>query len=411
MSESRAYELQEWPKQVYKYQFHPQEAAFHLSRAFSLFAKEAEQLRNAYSKLQEKWLGVNEELTKNITELNRLTTYFNHIVKNISQGILFIQLDSTLQFINESAQKYLQIKADEIVGKKIDTAFSSDALGFSIREALVFGLAPKIAYKTYKEKTLEISTLFVYEGPKSQHGLIVMVKDISDVEQLQLTIGRQERLSKLGELVATVAHEIRNPLGGIRGYASLLFRDLQNTPHLQEMAHFVIEGTKNLETLVTSVLEYTRPIQMQIRPIELGHFFRQLIKFVKIDPAFPDHVQMQLHIPFASLMVFIDPEALKSALLNLIFNAIQAMPSGGLVRISLLQRETSCQIEIADTGTGMDEEEVKRLFSPFYTTKQKGNGLGLARAQKIVQAHLGSIDVRSQLGRGSTFTLTLPLKR
>lgn len=177
------------------------------------------------------------------------------------------------------------------------------------------------------------------------------------------------------------------------------------------MAHFVIEGTKNLETLVTSVLQYARPVQMNIRPVELGHFFRNLLKFIKIDPAFPDEVQLQLHIPFASLMVFIDPDALKSALLNLIFNAVQAMPNGGLVRISLLQRESSYQIEIADSGIGMSEEELKRLFSPFYTTKQKGNGLGLVEVQKIIQAHLGSIDVRSQLGRGSTFTITLPLKR
>ncbi len=411
MSESRAYELQKWSKQVDKYQFHPKEAALHLSRAFSLFASEAKQLRNAYSKLQEKCLGVNEELTKYASELNRLTTYFNAIIKNISQGLLFIQLDGTLQLINEAAQKYLQLKAEDLLGKKIETVFTGDTLGFSIKEALIFGLAPKIVYKTYKERTLEISTQFLYEGPKSQHGLMLLLKDISEIEQLQRTLERNERLGKLGEMVATVAHEIRNPLGGMRGYASLLFRDLQNAPHLQEMAHFVIEGTKNLETLVTSVLQYARPIQMKIQPIELGHFFRQLVKFVKVDPAFPDQVQLQLHIPFTSLIAFIDPEAFKSALLNLIFNAIQAMPSGGLVCISLLQRESSCQIEVTDTGIGMDEEEIKRLFSPFYTTKQKGNGLGLVEVQKIVQAHLGSIDVRSQIGRGSAFTITLPLKR
>ncbi len=411
MSESRAYELLKWPKQVDKYQFHPKETALHLSRAFSLFASEAQQLRNAYSKLQEKCLGVNEELTKYTSELNRLTAYFNTIVKNISQGLLFIQLDGTLQLINEAAQKYLHLKAEEVLLKKIDSILPPDVFGFSMKEALAFGLAPKIVYKTYKERTLEISPSFLYEGVKSQHGLMILLKDISEIEQLQRTLERNERLGKLGEMVATVAHEIRNPLGGMRGYASLLFRDLQNAPHLQEMAHFVIEGTKNLETLVTTVLQYARPVQMKIQPVELGHFFRQLIKFVKVDPAFPDHVQLQLHIPFASLVAFIDPEAFKSALLNLIFNAIQAMPTGGLVRITLLQRETSCQIEISDTGIGMDEDEIKRLFSPFYTTKQKGNGLGLVEVQKIVQAHLGSIDVRSQPGRGSTFTITLPLKR
>ena len=120
---------------------------------------------------------------------------------------------------------------------------------------------------------------------------------------------------------------------------------------------------------------------------------------------------MALHIPDSPILAPIDPDALKSALLNLIFNAFQAMPLGGVLTISLLKMETSCQIAVSDTGIGMDEEQQARLFSPFYTTKQKGNGLGLVETGKIIQAHFGSIDVRSQPKQGTTFTLTLPLKR
>jgi signal transduction histidine kinase len=177
------------------------------------------------------------------------------------------------------------------------------------------------------------------------------------------------------------------------------------------MAKFVIEGTHNLETLVTTVLQYARPVHMHIQPVELGQFFRNLVKFIKVDPAFPENIKLHLHLPFRSLAISIDPEAIRSAVLNLIFNGFQAMPNGGSLTIALIKQEASCQIEITDTGVGMDEDALSRLFSPFYTTKQKGNGLGLVEVQKIIQAHLGSIQVRSSLKRGSTFTITLPLTR
>ena len=177
------------------------------------------------------------------------------------------------------------------------------------------------------------------------------------------------------------------------------------------MAGFIIEGTKSLEKMVSAVLHYSKPIQIQPQTLDLGAYLKQIGKFIKVDPAFPPQVKLAMHIPDAPLLAPFDPEALKSALLNLIFNAFQAMPLGGTLTISLLKMEANCQIAVTDTGVGMDEEQLKSLFSPFYTTKQKGNGLGLVETQKIIQAHFGAIDVRSQPGKGTSFTLTLPLKR
>lgn len=365
----------------------------------------------AYIRLQEKWENVNGEETKKIEELKKASHYANAACKHVSQGIIALQFDGTIYMFNESAQKLLQVKLEEVLHKKIDAVLPLDLFGFSIKEALSFGLAPKLVYKTYREKLLEVSPIFLNEGSKEKQGLIILLKDISEIQGLQLQADQNERMKKLGEMVTRVTHEIRNPLGGIRGYAALLSRDLKNMPHLHEMAEFVIEGTRHLETLVNTVLQYARPISMQIQPVELGEFLRRLVKFIKADPAFSDSVQIQLHVPFRACVLSIDPDAMKSALLNLLFNAMQAMNSGGLLTIALLQREHSCQIEISDTGIGMEEEELKRLFTPFYTTKQKGNGLGLVEVQKIVQAHMGSIDVRSTPARGSTFTITLPKTR
>jgi signal transduction histidine kinase len=177
------------------------------------------------------------------------------------------------------------------------------------------------------------------------------------------------------------------------------------------MAGLIIEGTRSLERIVSAILHYSKPIRIELQTLDIGAFLKQVGKFIKVDPAFPNRVKLSLHVPDAPLLVPFDPEALKSALLNLIFNAFQAMPHGGELILSLLKIESSCQIAIADTGLGIEEDQLNHLFSPFYTTKKGGNGLGLVETQKIIQAHNGTIDVRSQKGKGTTFTLRLPLKR
>jgi len=332
-------------------------------------------------------------------------------LQNISQGIVFIDLEGIITTLNDSAARLFNVSSQDILYQNFWSRFPDDFFGFSMREALRFGLAQRLIYKSIESKELEISTTFIFEGPKTYHGLIILLRDITEIQRLQRTSNRNDRMKELGEMAATVAHEIRNPLGGIRGYATLLYRDLADQKNLQEMAGFVIEGTKSLEALVSTILTYARPVQIQPQSLELGAFLKQLGQFVRVDPSFPAHTKIDIHIPQDAILAPADPEALKSCLLNLIYNAFQAMPQGGLLTIALIQLDSTCQIAVTDTGVGIDPKHLQQLFSPFFTTKQKGTGLGLVEAQKIAQAHGGQIDVRSQLGRGSTFTLTLPLKR
>lgn len=388
-------------------QLQQSQGADHLSRAFHGLTEEVNRLKEAHAKLQQRLDSVNQELATKNANIHRLMGYLNNILKHTSDAILFVDLQGVVTIFNESAQKLLKIKLESVHLKKFWEIFSDDFFGFSMREALNFGISHRLLYR----KEMEISTLFIYEGPKVYHGILLLLKDLSEKQRLQWIASRNDRMKELGEIAATVAHEIRNPLGGIRGYASLLYRDLERQKHLQEMAASIIEGTKSLEKVVSAILHYSKPVQIQAQTLELGSYLKQIGKFIKVDPAFPPNVKLLLHIPDAPLLVPIDPEALKRGLLNLAFNALQAMPQGGALTIGLLKMDSCCQISVTDTGIGMDEEQMKHLFSPFFTTKQKGNGLGLVETQKMVQAHFGSIDVRSQIGKGSTFTLTLPLKR
>lgn len=385
-----------------------QEGLAHLSRAFARLTEESIRLKSAHARLQEPFNAVNEEKT---TETARLSYFLQHILRQIADGVFFLNLEGTLLFLNDAAAKILQIKEADALQKSFWDLFPDEALGFSAKEALRFGISHKILYKTFACRELEIATSFIFEGLKTHHGLVVVLRDITEKKRMQQLIGQQSKMRELGEMAAILAHEIRNPLGGIRGYASLLARDLAEAPYLQEMARAIIEGTQALESLVTSVLQYAKPIQIQPYTVDVGRFLKTVAKFIKADPAYPPHVTWTSHIPDAPLLAPLDPEAMKSALLNLIFNAFQAMPEGGLITLSLMKMDSCYQITLSDTGIGMSEEQLSHLFSPYFTTKEKGNGIGLVEAKKIIEAHLGNIAVRSTEGKGTTFTLTLPLKR
>lgn len=385
-----------------------QEGLVHVSRAFALLTEESIRLKSAYARLQERFDAVNEEKT---SEAERLAHFTQHILRQIADGVFFLNLDGTLLLLNDAAAKILQIKAVDALQKPFWDLFPDEAFGFSAREALRFGISHKILYTTFASRELEISTSFIFEGLKTHHGLVVVLRDITEKKRMQQLTSQQSKMRELGEMAAILAHEIRNPLGGIRGYASLLARDLAEAPYLQEMARAIIEGAQSLESLVTSVLQYAKPIQIQPSTVDVGRFLKTVVKFIKADPAYPPHVTWISHIPDAPLLAPLDSEAMKAALLNLIFNAFQAMPEEGRLTLSLLKMDSCYQIALSDTGIGMSEEQLSHLFSPYFTTKEKGNGIGLVEAKKIIEAHLGNIAVRSAEGKGTTFTLTLPLKR
>ncbi len=330
----------------------------------------------------------------------------------LSQGVLFILLDGTIIELNESAAAYLGIERSICLGSDFRSLFPDDCFGFSLKEALRFALAQKLIYKRIGARDFEISSSFFFEGSKNTHGLLLFLRDITQIQKQSEQLLQGERMRELGEMSARVAHEIRNALGPIRGFSSLLYRDLVDQSHLQEMAGIVIEGVKSLESLVTRILYYSRPLKIETQSVEMGLFLKKLSRFIRGDPAFPENIRFEIHIPREPLLAPIDPDALQSCLLNLIYNGLQAMEKGGVLLIALLKpMEHFCQIDISDNGIGIEEEHLSQLFSPFFTTKSQGTGLGLAESQKIAKAHGGGIEVRSLKGRGTTFTLTLPLKR
>jgi PAS domain S-box-containing protein len=412
-----------------------QEKIDSLNKAFEMFSQETTRLEIAYAALSEQFKDLNLELEETnlklknkVIELDIITSYLNSILNNISQGIIFIDLNGIVTTYNPAAEFILGIDKEKILFSNFWDSFKDDIFGFSMHEALATKKSPETTFTTFRSDLgihyeLEIDSTFVFQedGEKNQRnlesviptqGMIVIIRDITDIRHLQTLANRSDRMQELGAMAAQVAHEIRNPLGGIKGFASLLQRDLKENPELQQMAGYIIEGTDNLNRLVTQVLNYARPIQPHMESTDLIGLIEEMKQHILADGSFDkQRVEITSETDLKQLLVYLDPQLFKSALLNLIVNAIQAMPEGGKMTLGVQEEQGNAIVKVSDTGIGIPKENIEKIFSPFFTTKPDGNGFGLAEVHKVVQAHDGVIDVVSTVGSGTTFSIKIPLKK
>lgn len=404
-----------------------------LTQAFSLFTTETERLTDSYQKLSEefqdttKQLSIkNDDLIKKVSQLDVITRYLHNILNSISHGIMFIDLNGIISTYNGAAEAILEKDNLDVLYSSFWDHFPDDQFGFSIGEALSTRQAPETVFTTIetpskKVKELEIHTSFVLKNDDSVQkteedymeviqGMIIVIRDRTEINNLRRQANRNDRMKELGEIAASVAHEIRNPLGGIKGFASLLHRDLSHSPQLQQMADHIITGAENLNRLVSDVLNYSRPLQLRREPTDLVRLAEDLKHAFEAD--YRDHPPISFEIKSKSSHISapIDRQLMYAALLNLIVNAIQAMPQGGALKIEITEELGQAIITVSDTGIGIPEDNFEKIFSPFFTTKTNGNGFGLAEVHKVIAAHEGTISVTSEVGKWTLFTIKIPTK-
>lgn len=239
-------------------------------------------------------------------------------------------------------------------------------------------------------------------------GHLFLLRDLGEIRRLQEQVRRNERLSALGNLAAGVAHEIRNPLSSIKGFATYLAGKVQGPD--QEAAKAMVQETDRLNRVVSELLEFARPGEMKLREEDLGQVVERALRLVRADVA-AKRVTVSFEQDDSLPRVPLDPERFTQALLNLFLNAIQAMAPGGELRISTFRNPSAgvVALRIADTGHGMVSELLPDIFNPYFTTKSSGTGLGLAIVHRIVEAHNAEIKVDSTVGQGTAFTILLPL--
>ena len=258
-----------------------------------------------------------------------------------------------------------------------------------------------------------LSILFVILSMIVVRANRIMAQRAEERLRLEEQLNEAQRLASLGKMVAAVSHEIKNPLGIVRSTAEILGNRISKVaPGNEHLAHIIVEETSRLDAIVREFLDFARPQEAKLAPCSLNAIIERLLRFM--EPEFKQKsVIVRTELAADLPEIFMDSEQIYQVVFNIVFNAIQAMPYGGdiVLRTRMDQDQTLAILEITDTGIGIPPEKIEQIFTPFYTDKNRGTGLGLTIAKNIVEKHQGTIGVASSPDEGSTFSVILPINQ
>lgn len=349
---------------------------------------------NTASEALVKYYQVLEEKIKLLTEeVDEKKRLLSSIIDSIDIAVVFFDRDGVIRLINKAAENLFGIKSEEILGEK--------ELPIKIEEELI--------YPAYSKKPFHaiISRSQVLDSEGNSIGSVFLCKDISRIKELEAENERNRRLTAMGSLLMKIAHEIRNPLGSIELFANMIAEDLSDNIH-GEYAKRISSAVSMLRNTLENMLSFTRGINPKREITDINELVKEIIK--EFEELFQ---RVGIKIEFnsdANYKIPLDSSLIRQALINLIVNSYQAMSDGGLLSIEISKEKTFLKILIKDTGQGIDRELIDRIFEPFFSTKDRGSGLGLSITNSIISAHGGKIEVKSQLKKGTEFALYLPLE-
>ncbi len=345
------------------------------------------------------------------SSLFRIKAFSDSLLDNMPIGLLAFDGGFRITSINAFAESLLNLDPDQAIQghagsvlppslwKQIENHTSQ---GGSVDKEI----ACRLASGRILPLEIEISQ---FKGEKADSiGYILLFKDLSQVKALQKEIIRSQRLASIGRLAAGVAHEIRNPLSSIKGFATYFKERYPDVPQDQKIARIMIDEVERLNRVVGQLLELAKPVDIVPTPTDLMTLIDDSIGLVE-QSALDKQISISRPRQIEG-MFLLDSDKIRQVLLNLYLNAVDAMPDGGKLDISVTRvaEENRLEIGVTDTGHGIQPENIANIYDPYYTTKQTGTGLGLAVVHNIVEAHGGTLTVESQPGTGSTFTLSIP---
>ena len=332
----------------------------------------------------------------------------------MANGLLSIDMEGRIAAYNRPAIELLGLGETEARQKNLNSLIDFTATG--IRKTLTDCVSILDHEIRYKDKTGAIIPLALSASPILSEaggcrGAVIVLRDLREIKKLEEKVQRTEKLAAIGELAAGIAHEIRNPLSSIRGFAQFLRHALENKPREQAYADIMVSEVDRINRVVSDLLTFARPMKAQPVPTDISELIEHVLRLVAADASSRD-VCIQTRV--SKIKNFpIDASQITQALLNLLLNALQAVDQGGRIEIGAEYRtETNCLvIWVADNGPGISLDRKAKIFEPFFTTRKKGTGLGLAIVHKIVENHEGEISVESPVGEnagGSRITITIP---
>jgi signal transduction histidine kinase len=353
--------------------------------------------------------------------------FFRHIVDSMRNGVIAIRRDGSLALMNDEAYRIFALsrEADDVGRPFSEVLGERPDIVRVLSGSFEMETLPNRAELRLKDLDRVIGyTLSQVKNDAGQPiGAILFFKDLTQVEQMEERERLRDRLASLGEMAAGIAHELKNPLAGIEVMAGLLRRQVGESPDAQSLLADIISEAKLANAIVVEMLEFVRPIRLQLERTDVCDVLRQSVTMADSKAA-RGTIQVELDLAAGLPMIDGDHHQLCQVFTNLLTNAFEALDGRGLItiRATLEAAERDPQfsgdsralapivvVDVIDDGPGVASEMRDRIFDPFFTTKPQGSGLGLPIVRKIVDAHDGRIDVHSSPGQGSRFRVTLPV--
>jgi PAS domain S-box-containing protein len=336
-------------------------------------------------------------------------SYNENILQCVTNGVMTFDRDCRLTTINRAAEEILGMQREGSSNRSCAELFGDNEISRAVRDAFEKGQQSArmeaVLDRSGGKIWLGFNTAILTDRKGAALGVILSFSDLTAIKRLQEQVELRERLTALGEMSAGIAHELRNPMAVISGYLNLLSKKANNEH--QAIIQNITTEISGMNRIIGDLLTFARPaslnrVKVNIRELMEGCLASAL-------QATGAGASIRTEVNLDSLEVFLDEAVMRQALTNLIQNAVEAMPDGGTLSLSTVVLPDKLKIIFKDSGTGISPDAINKVFLPFFTTKDSGVGMGLALAHKIIVSHGGRIEVASTVGKGTVFTVVLPI--
>jgi len=394
-----------------------------LQKSFESFNTATRKLQEAFRSLEIKFETLNRELEQKnrsletiVAEKEEVRNYLETILESLTTGVVVTDLEGRITMMNGCAGRLTGMGRDAGGRGMADFLQSSQAID---RDRPGAALPKEVIGKRkvrLGENSLEILTAPVKARDGNNLGTVHILLDVTRVEKLEEMAKRTEKFAAMGEMAANIAHEVRNPLGSIALSASLLLKGLADEKSRDRAAR-ILQSVRSVDNKIANLLLFTRKPEPRFRILRIHDVLRDILRFSG-EILEKEDIRLSVRLADGEPLVRADGELLKQVFLNVILNAVQAMRGGGELAFETRLHsdpalspglERTIELRFADTGPGIPEEDRKRIFDPFFSTRDGGSGLGLAIVHNIIDLHRGSVGVERGERGGSVFTVLLPL--
>ena len=363
--------------------------------------------------LAEQYRSAHQELQDQTRTLRDVEAFKNLVFESVGTGLIALDREHVVTAFNPAAERITGRTAETAIGSHWTSLFGTvlalDAIDATIGADRNRSTRHEVALLRPDGVRVPVRLTFsgLHAGDEARVGLIAACEDLSAIREMEARMRQADRLATLGRMSANIAHEIRNPLASLSGAVEALTSDTLGKPERARLGQIVQQESERLNTILREFLDYARPSPPSITQVDVAQLVDEILLLIEHRAVDVPHVKIARDLP-PGLLWPIDGQQVRQALWNLCLNAIDAMPEGGELSVTASAAHDRLRLEVADTGGGIATEDLEHIFEPFFSTKPRGSGLGLALVHRIVQDHGGAVDVRSTIGVGTVFTLRLP---